>query len=366
MTRPRAERVDGVKSAAQATPQLAWVDPEALATLFETALDSTCAVDLDVSVARLPVRVRAAGDAVLSRLSRAISHLEQAEPVVPALTIHVWDSVSTGAGAPELPAIPVTDAAPKARYAYDDGRVLAAYQPSGGMLSVLDRQSGQAWFWIRDATRIPFLDQAEPLRLILHWWLGDRSVQLLHGGGVGTTAGGVLVTGRNGSGKSTATLAGLGRSRLRYAGDDYVAVSLDPEPMLFSVYGSGKLERGHATRLPHLFDDGAPTPSEDEKTVVYVEERFGGSVIPEFPLRAVLLPRITDRARARLVRATGGEALAALAPTTLLQLHPPQPNALANMGRLVREVPVYALELGSDIASIPEAILGYLDDGLPA
>jgi hypothetical protein len=50
-------------------------------------------------------------------------------------------------------------------------------------------------------------------------------------------------------------------------------------------------------------------------------------------------------------------ALAALAPSTIFQLHPPQENALARMAALVSQVPCYSLELGSDIERIPEAIL---------
>jgi hypothetical protein len=55
--------------------------------------------------------------------------------------------------------------------------------------------------------------------------------------------------------------------------------------------------------------------------------------------------------------------LAALAPSTIFQLYPPKANALAEMAALVRAVPCYSLELGSDIDRIPEAIIELIEVG---
>jgi hypothetical protein len=71
---------------------------------------------------------------------------------------------------------------------------------------------------------------------------------------------------------------------------------------------------------------------------------------------------VTDGTAARLRELSPAAALAALAPTTLLQHHPPQPNALAAMAELVRSVPTLSLELGSDLASVPRAIGAFLED----
>ncbi len=82
-----------------------------------------------------------------------------------------------------------------------------------------------------------------------------------------------------------------------------------------------------------------------------------------FPLRAVLLPTIKARKETRLVRVPPALALAALAPSTLLQLHPPSPEGWAAMGKLVKSVPCFSLELGSEIQEIPRTILRYLEHG---
>jgi hypothetical protein len=141
-----------------------------------------------------------------------------------------------------------------------------------------------------------------------------------------------------------------------------VAVEAGRPPRLYSLYNSGKLERHHATRFRDILTK-LPGPEDvaDDKAVVFINDLYPQWVITEFPLRAVVVPRVTERRVARLVPTHPAVALAALAPTTLLQHHPPQPNALAAMSALVQEVPTLALELGSDLRSISEAILGFLE-----
>ena len=50
-----------------------------------------------------------------------------------------------------------------------------------------------------------------------------------------------------------------------------------------------------------------------------------------------------------------GDALRALAPSTLLQLHPASPDALARMAALLQRVPTYLFEVGA-IDETPKAI----------
>jgi hypothetical protein len=97
--------------------------------------------------------------------------------------------------------------------------------------------------------------------------------------------------------------------------------------------------------------------------VIYVTDAAPGIPIGGFPLRAVLVPRVVAaEPQTRVVPASPAAALAALAPSTIFQLHPPQPDGLARMAVLVRKVPCYSLELGSDVARIPEAIGALLED----
>jgi hypothetical protein len=62
-----------------------------------------------------------------------------------------------------------------------------------------------------------------------------------------------------------------------------------------------------------------------------------------------------------VVPATHAAALTALAPSTIFQLHPPAPEALAQMAQLVRTVPTFVLELGTEVETIPNELVRLLE-----
>jgi hypothetical protein len=334
-----------------ATPEAPSVD--SLQDDFERAAEAAGgAVDLRLAVAGQPVRIRFAGARAAKALSPAFAHLATRVAEPPALTLHVWDSGSE-VSAP-------TAGAGASYYSEQDG-VRALHQPASGVFSVLNAEADSGWFWMPDANGLPYWDYTAPFRHLLSWWLDAQGLRQVHGGAVGTDEGGVLLVGPGGSGKSTTALSTLRDERLRYAGDDYVAVCSGPAPAVHSLYCSGKVHQEDLHRLPHLelaFADGVRP---DEKAVFYVEQAFPGRSIAGFPLRAIVVPRVTDRRAARAVPGTRAEALAALAPSTIFQLHPPARDALAWMAGLVRRVPTFVLELGSDVESIPAALLRILE-----
>lgn len=328
-------------------------------------------VDREYVIAGYRMRFRAAGPDLMRRLSRTLAHLETSSSDDPELTIHLWDSAAFATPAPPIPDVQ-GEQAPGAFFYYSDSRLRLGFQlgTSGDArelavyphaptpaLSVLDTQRNEAWFWVADAQRIPYWEEATPVRFLLDWWLRDRDVHQLHAGAVGTPEGGVLLVGRSGSGKSTSTLSAL-QSELTYAGDDYVAVALEPEPWVHSLYCSGKLMADHVTRLPFLLPALANGDQlEREKAVVYVHEHWPHHMATGFPLRAILVSRVVPGlVGARVVEASRLTGLAALAPSTVFQMHTRGQDSLARMRQLSEVVPTYLLELGSDVPSIPRAI----------
>jgi hypothetical protein len=184
----------------------------------------------------------------------------------------------------------------------------------------------------------------------------------MHAGAVGKPDGGVLLVGKGGSGKSTCALASL-TSALRYAGDDYTAVSLGPRPWVHSLFSTGKVEPDNLWRVPHLKPALTnPESLATEKAVVFVDQHFPDRPIEGFPLKAILLPTITGRRNTRAVPTSRAAALAAVAPSTVFQLHTAGREALRYMADLVGRAPAYVLELGTDVEEIPEVILTLLDD----
>ena len=338
---------------------------DAVAASFASAADAAGGTSVDdYVVGGGPVSLRFASPALRERLTPAFAHLA-APPgggsVPGALTVHLWDSASTGAEPPPRPRTP-PDQPQGALYHFNQPPLRAAYQPGLETLSILDSQARVAWHWVADAFKQPYWDQACPIRQILFWWLSSRGYLQVHGAAVGTPTGGVLVVGKAGSGKSTTALATLG-SELLYAGDDYVAVALDPSPQVASLYSSGKLEPSHVQEhLPHLLPLLANADRlNSEKAVVYVQRHFPDQTTAGFPLSAVLVPTLrTTHREPRIVEASRAAAFAALGPSTIFQLHTAAADELSAMSRLVSRLPCYTLELGTDVTTIPEKIADLL------
>lgn len=330
---------------------------------FDHAADASGGVsELFVAFARRPVCIRFGGPRVAAALRPALAHLETAPGERPALTLRVWDALRPSAAPEPGAAEEATAAGVGASYFYERDGFRALHQPSSDILSVLGPDGASGWFWMPDASGLPYWEYTAPFRHLLSWWLRANGLHHVHGAAVGTAAGGVLIAGPGGAGKSTTALASLLDGRLGYAGDDYVAVGLDA-PFVHSLYSSAKIHRDDLPRFPHLDGVVGRDGREDGKAVFYVGESFPGRAVPGFPLRAIVVPRVGGRRAARAVRGASATALAALAPSTIFQLHPPAPDALARMAELARAVPTFVLELGTDIRTIPRELLRIIDEG---
>jgi hypothetical protein len=333
---------------------------EELARSFERAAQAADLVERSIRIGDVPVRLRFAGMALAEQLSRAFAHLVDDESPQPELTIHVWDSEDSGTPPPPLPSLVPGSPRGATVYTAEEGRHFAS-RPALGQLSAYERATSRAWFWCSNARELPFWEPAAPFRQILHWWLPDRGALLLHAAAVGQSAGGVLLVGAGGSGKSTCALSCLS-SDLLYAGDDYVAVELHPEPSVLSLFCSGKLEPEHSALLPHL-----PSPSFagdgalEEKSVFYVDDRFPERMCRGFPLRAIVAPRVHGT-EMRVSERGPAQVLAALAPSTLLQLVPARQEALSAMAGLLADIPALGLEVGGPTELIPPMIASLLGE----
>jgi hypothetical protein len=344
-----------VQSAATAGPGVAQ-----LAAAFDEAMARTPPQEHTFLMGGHQVLLRFAGSGAVPAILPAFAHLVAARDSMPELIVHIWDAASTGAPAPPRPEVD-PNSPPGAFYYFEDPPLRGVYQPGMQALSATDLGSDRAWYWVADPADLPYWERAAPIRQILHWWMASRGHQQVHAGAVGTPDGGVLLVGKGGSGKSTCSLVSL-TSALRYAGDDYTMVSIGRSPWVHSLFSSGKVHPENLWRIPHLRSalsnaDRLTT----EKAVVFVDQHFPGRPIDGFPVRAILLPTITGGRHTRTVGVTRAAALAALAPSTVFQLHTAGREALQFMARLVRDVPAYALELGSDVSEVPDVILTLLD-----
>lgn len=323
------------------------------------------------------VCLRFAGSSLIPYLTPALNHLAAKPTSAPALTVCLWDQASTGIQLPPLLSSFIhslytaseqlmVDGRGELKH-YNSERFRAAFNPDSHVLSLLDTEQNLAVYWLNSkANQLPYYERGAPLRTILHWWINDRTHQFVHAGAVGMATGGVLLAGKGGSGKSTTALACLG-SELSYASDDYCLIATEHKPYVYSLYNTAKL-RGieDLQRFPQVAPHMTNVDRlETEKAMIFLNEHYPDKVIGGFPIKAILLPRVSKQTESNLKVATAGAALAALAPSTLFQLPGAGRMALQTMSKFVRQVPCYVLEVGSDLSQIPEVILRLLSTDKP-
>ena len=279
------------------------------------------------------------------------AHLASPQVGAADLTISVWDSASSG--------IPLPPAAGDLREHHEAATpatvpasgILSAYMRPNPGLGMLDLTTSEAFYWVPDATAVPFEDRSAPFRGILNWWMSRRNRQFVHGAAVGTGRGCALIVGKSGSGKSTTALSCLLEGML-YLGDDNCLVSLEPKPFAWSVYSTAKLHGHNLRRLPTL---SKAVANEErlhlEKGVVLLNDHFASQLRSKLPLLAVIVPEVARAARPALRPCSPVAALSALAPSTLLQLSAAPPNSLHEMAELVRSLPAFNIALSEDVSA---------------
>lgn len=318
------------------------------------------------------VCLRFAGQALIPQLTPAVAHLETGPTEVPALTICIWDSVSTQTRMPLLVSSLIQLLSSNwweqldTRFeikGYNDSRIRSSFHVGPNILSVLDAQRNLAVYWVNDAAQIPYFERGSPLKTILNWWTARQELQYVHAGAVGTSTGGVLLAGKGGVGKSTTALACVG-SELSYASDDYCLVANTPAPYVYSLYNTVKLDGlEDLGRFPHLKSMVSNIDRvNEEKLMIYLHQHYPHEVTKGFPIRAVVVPHVTGQTETRLRPATSGAALRSLAPSTILQLPGTGQSTLQFMSLLVRRVPCFILDLGTDISRVPDVILDLLSE----
>ncbi|HTS51323.1 MAG TPA: hypothetical protein VMH05_25420 [Bryobacteraceae bacterium] len=328
---------------------------------FREAAARTGEIVRDFRVAGTSVRLRFAGQALMSSivpgLANAVSELEAG----PRCEVCLWDSESTGAPLAPQPR-PAKDFTERGNiWGFDSPRCRSAYQWGESSVNVMDRATGRAVYWVPSPKHVPAWVLAAPLRSILHWWMELNGRQLVHAAAVGHRGHGVLIPGRGGSGKSSTSLACL-LDGFDFLGDDYVALALDPQPRIYRLYSTAKLDPRTLTQYPELQKrcHTVYQPGFD-KVVLFLEDHYREQLRESLPLELVLKPRFSGSPETTLGPVKPLEIERALASETLVHLPHAGMRTLEFLSRVSHQVPRAAIHLGTDRARIPAAIPAALE-----
>lgn len=306
------------------------------------------------SIASQSVCLRLVGGRLSEHISRPFAHLQtHALPsATPQLTVDLWDEEATGIPCPIEPV-------PK----HLGPRALITASPDSRFVGY-QRQQTVTWFdrvtthiigWVASSDRLSLSERGKPLLFALSLWQTDEGGQVIHAGLVSRNGQGVLFAGSGGAGKSTSALACV-CAGFDYLGDDYIGLrtAADGSFVGHSLYNSSHLEPNHLERFPVLIPHAIQgPPPEQDKVLILLSQIFPMQLERGVPIRAMALPRVTDRAASRIRPASKGDAFLALAPSSILILPRHRPRGVKTLRRLVEQVPTYWLELGPDIGKIP-------------
>lgn len=329
--------------------------------------------DLELEMAGLRVRLRAAGEGLRAGLLAPFEHLACRQAGDPDLTISLFDTASTGIEPPTPlwePIVAAPGTNPVTRLRSERACVLAA-GGSRGLTAALPAE-GIAVFHLPDAAAIPASERAAPIREALQLLMAARGRLMTHAGAVGRDGRGVLLVGRGGSGKSTLALS-CAIAGMEIAADDYVL--LEPDSLTaHAMQSTAKLTEDSAARLgiPDRVIDAArfePTLEGPAKALVRIPDLAPGGLTRRLRVAAVVAPTVSTsqpasmaggdrlgegRPAARPIPAA--EALRAVAPSTVVQAGFGGGRSLATLADLVRRVPGYSLELSPDPATNVTAV----------
>lgn len=306
------------------------------------------------------IHVHYYGSEVAKAYSLAISHnrVEVEEYPNPEMIIYAWDSAS-----PDTDIIAPWDeekfekgVAPESKDLY------GVYVGGEESLNFYDPKTKIGYFWTYDVARLPDWILGSPFRTILHWFLNDSKIHLIHAAAVGENGKTVLLTAKSGSGKSTTSMSCL-LSGMHYLADDYVAVEMFPEgAVAHSLYHSAKVTKNGLGYFPEFKElIWNKNFSDREKAVIFISDIFPEQVVHKTTLDAIFIPKITGK-ETRIVPATKIEAMLAMAPTTLLQLPMAETKKVNVFKEILGKVPCYILELGPDVRAVPEVIKAFLNN----
>lgn len=309
-------------------------------------------------LAGMPVRMRVVGRKLAGFMDLPFAHLRiaDAQTANAGLTIELWDVSATGVSCRIGLERDDLDLHPNLKRSAD-GRY-ASHQLKDSMVC-LDRVSGSMVGSVLNADELSLYERGRPLHVPLSLWHKSQQMPLVHAGLVSKNERGVLLGGSGGSGKSTAAVL-CAQAGFDYLSDDLFALELcsDRTFVGHSLYNSTFMEPDHLKCFGQLEQHAIRGRySFEKKHLVLLALVASLRFAPSCRIHSIVLPRVANRPNSVLGRASKGETLMALAPSSLLVgERSAGMQGFEKLAVLVEQVPCYRLELGGALEEIPRVL----------
>lgn len=316
-------------------------------TAAETARERAPGVAVDVAAGDLRVRVELIGEDVIAMLERGLLACGDVSPN-PAARIYAFESAASGVMPPKPPWPAQSFKGPRQEIpGFTDPPQLAVYDIEHATLAYYDERANAGVQWFRDGSQMAPGEGGAPLRNLLRWSMGAHGAHMLHL----ATAGGVLIGGPGGAGKSTTSL-NCALAGLDFTSDDFSVVTLGDRPVSHAVYSCIKVTDATLELLPCLASFGEAAGLDWRgKHRIDLRSRITRSQ----EVRAIVLPELAERTGAPVPLAPA-EALRRLTGGSMTVMTGAMQRSLAALRELLERLPAYTIEVGSDLERIPEVI----------
>ena len=308
------------------------------------------------SIAGTSVCLCFAGEAMIPYMTPALEHLSIPEISNPDMTVNVWDTESTKIEMPPPPCewADFTDRGDI--WGFNSKRIKTAFHWSEFSVNLMDMATDTAVYWVKTPKTFPYWVFSSPFRSIFHWWMEKHNAQLLHAAAIGTDDGAVIITGKGGVGKSTTAIRCL-NAGLNYLGDDYVIVKKGPQPKVYSLYSTAKLNMEDMPKFPSLQVFAAkPIKKNQEKAVLFLYPGLRDQIKREMPLKAILTPEIKNQENSIISPVSFWPVQRAISFTTMSQLPGVGSHTHDYICEFSNNLPCFKIELGSDVNGIVKQI----------
>lgn len=309
--------------------------------------ESAPTTTLDLLLADCHLRVNLVGEGMSGRLAAGLLTGDAAG--TPSSEIWAFDTAGTGVKPPPPP---------WGRSAYQEQRdeligfseppTIATWDQEFATLSIYDEPARQGVQWIRDAAGLHPGEGGAPMRNLLRWALGADDVHVLHA----AAAGGVLLCGLSGAGKSTTSFACL-LAGLDFTADDHCAVRISPDGVTAdAIFAFSRATPETMQLLPGLNDFSADVELDwNNKKRLRVADR----IVRSQAINAIVLPvRAEQTGDPR--RLDPQEALRRMTVGNLLMMPGATGRTLGALRQLLEQLPAWELPVGDDLAAVADRV----------